>query len=243
MTDIHCHILPGIDDGSASMEESLAMARTAISSGVTAMAATPHFRGTQDSLAALPRIYARYQQLCQALSRARIPLELYPGAEILCLPETARLAKQKQLPTLGETDYVLAEFFFDETQAFMDEMLSHLGAQGYRPVVAHPERYEAVQRDPAIVERWFRRGCVIQLNKGSVLGAFGSRVQKTAAIFLNNGLAHLIASDAHGPQRRTTDMRLLRQRLEARYDEAYVRILLEENPRRLIHGQDMAPTE
>lgn len=243
MIDIHCHILPGFDDGSSDLGESLDMARIAVSSGVTAIAATPHFRGEEAGLSAMPKLYSRYQWLIQALSQANIPLELYPGAEILCLPETARLAKNRQLPTLGDTNYILVEFFFNESQAFMDQMLSFLQDQGYRPVVAHPERYEKIQQNPVITERWFRRGYVLQVNKGSVLGAFGPRVQQTAGFLLNNGLAHLIASDAHGTRRRTTDMRVLQQWLRDRYDERYVRILLEDNPWRLIRGQSMTPTE
>lgn len=243
MTDIHCHILPGVDDGAADMEEAIAMARIAAACGVTDLAATSHFRGIDEELGVLERFLRRVQQLQEQLDRRHIPLQLHPGAEILCLPETVELARERNLPTLGNTNYVLCEFFFDAPYGYMDQILSGIAAAGYKVIVAHPERYEAIMTDPRGAERWFRRGYVIQLNKGSPLGAFGGRVQQTARWLLDRGCVHLIASDAHSPRRRTTDLSLLREWLLERYMEAYVKILLEENPARVLKNQDMAPIE
>ena len=239
MIDIHCHILPGLDDGSADLDESLAMAQLAVASGVTEIVTTPHFRGDEEGLAVLGKLLSRYNRLETAIRRRKMPLRLHPGAEILCLPATPRLARQGQLPTLGNTNYLLVEFFFDETAEFMNNMLSQLAACGYRPVIAHPERYEAVQKTPQIVDAWFRTGYIIQANKGSPLGAFGSRVQQTAAGLLEAGLVHLFASDAHSISRRTTDMRPLRKWLTENCHPAYVQVLLQDNPTRLIRGEDM----
>ncbi len=241
MIDIHCHILPSFDDGSADLDESLAMAQIAATSGTRGIIATPHFRGEEASLAMLPKLLSRYRRLESALARTGIPVTLYPGAEVLCLPQTLRLARQHELPTLADTNYLLVEFYFEEPQAYMDDMLAALADCGYRIVVAHPERYAAVQRDPLIASGWFRRGYVLQLNKGSLLGAFGPKVHYTAATLLEDGLVHLIASDAHSIARRTTDMRPLRQWLSQECPEAYSRILLEENPRRLVSGETLLP--
>ncbi len=243
MIDIHCHILPDFDDGAADLAESLRMARDALISGVNGIIATPHFRGEEASLALLPEMMEKYDLLRRALKQARLPLAIWPGAEILCLPQTPRLGKQGKLPTLGDTDYLLCEFFFNESPLYMDEMLKTLHAYGYRIVVAHPERYDAIQRNPELIAKWFRAGYVLQLNKGSILGAFGPQVQQTAAAMLENGFVHLVASDAHGSGRRTTDMGPLRQKLLQKCPPAYVRVLLEENPLRLAKGQDMLPAE
>lgn len=239
MIDIHCHILPGFDDGSADLDESLAMAQLAYVSGTTEIVATPHFRGEEESLEQLGNLLSRYERMEKAFRRRGIPLTLHPGAEILCLPSTVRLARQKQLPTLGNTNYLLVEFFFDEAPEYMNTMLAQLAACGYRLVVAHPERYEAVQKDPGLVDNWFRTGYVIQVNKGSPLGAFGPRVQQAAAGLLEAGLVHLFASDAHSISRRTTDMRPLRKWLAENCHPEYIRVLLEENPARLIRGENM----
>ncbi len=241
MTDIHCHILPAFDDGSEDISESLAMARTAVESGVTCIVATPHFRGQREELASLNRLVARYRRLVQTLDRDGIPLTVLPGAEILCTPQTPELAREGALPTLGSSNYLLAEFFFDESLEFMDHMFSCFTENGYRVVIAHPERYEAVQEAPTTLVRWFRQGYVLQLNKGSLLGAFGPGPEQTAHWALEHGVAHIIASDAHSARRRTTEMAALRQYLLDICPEEYVRILLEENPVRLVNNQSIAP--
>ena len=241
MIDIHCHILPNFDDGAASLEESLAMARMAASSGVTGIVATPHFPGDAESFRRLGALMGRYQRLEQQIRQEGLNLKLFPGAEILCLPETPQLAAKKVLPTIGDTDYLLVEFNFGESQSYMNEMLEALAQAGYRPVVAHPERYRAVQMNLQLLRSWFDLGYVLQLNKGSVLGAFGGRVQQTGDQMLAEGLAHVIASDAHGTDRRTPHMGALMQWLDSHCEPEYVRILTQLNPARLIQGKDMVP--
>lgn len=243
MVDIHCHILHRFDDGSSSLEESLTMARMAVDSGVTDIVATPHFPGQASSLRRISRLMERFRELSQAIAREGIPLKLHPGAEILCMADTVDLAARKLLPTIGDTSYFLTEFYFDERFQHMDEMLRALSDAGYTPVVAHPERYETIQRDPLILDQWFRRGYVLQLNKGSVLGAFGSRVQRSANTILEAGLAHVIATDAHSASHRTTHMGPLKYWLADHLDAGYARILVEENPARLIRGETMVPAE
>ena len=241
MVDIHCHILPGVDDGAESLEEALEMARIAAACGVTDIATTSHFRGDGDEPGALELFARRCRLLEDALKKERIPLRLHLGAEILCLYETVNLARAGELPTISDTDYVLCEFFFDASYEYMDEILDAIAAEGYRPVIAHPERYGAIQRSPRRIQHWFRRGYVIQMNKGSVLGAFGGRVQDAALWLLDAGLVHVMASDAHSIRHRTTDLSRLRSWLQSRYADGYVQLLLEENPARLLRGEDMAP--
>lgn len=243
MVDIHCHILPDIDDGPETISQSLAMAQMAADCGVTRLAATPHFRGEAGSLPELERMYRRHRRLEEILRQERIPLQLHLGAEILCLPETVELARKRQLPTIGDTDYVLCEFFFDAPFGYMDEILEGIARAGYKIVVAHPERYDAIQQEPRFVHRWFRRGYVIQVNKGSALGAFGEKPRRAAVELLDTGFVHLIASDAHSPRHRTTDMSQVKNWLLDRYTPGYVRMLLEENPGRLLRGEDMVPVD
>ena len=243
MTDIHCHILPGFDDGAADMAEALNMIRMAEQCGVTDIAVTPHFMGESRSLGILNRMYVRFERLVHAVRTEGLNVRLYPGAEILCLPQTVELAREHFLPTLGNTDYVLCEFYFDTPFAEMDAILDGIAAQGYRVIVAHPERYESIQVDPRGVDLWFRKGFVIQLNKGSILGAFGYRIQKTAEWILNGGLAHVVASDAHSVSRRTTDLEPVRQHLLERYPPMYVQILTQYNPGRILRGLEMFPQE
>ena len=242
MVDIHCHILPEVDDGAWDMEAAVAMAKIARDSGVKKIITTPHFKGEPAALESVGLFLHQLRLLRSRLKREQVEVELLPGAEVLCVPQTMELAQVGRLPTLGTGRYVLTEFYFDASAGFMDETLHGLRQMGYLPVVAHPERYGAVQRDPELAAKWFHRGIVLQVNKGSVLGAFGPKVQQCAARILSEGLAHVIASDAHGSTRRTPHMDALHQWLQRNCTPWYAHVLTEENPRRLLQNQDMAPT-
>lgn len=241
MVDIHCHILPGVDDGAEDLTESLEMARMAVRCGITELAATPHFRGDYPDAKRRILLSQQFLQLESALKQEKIPLKLHLGAEILCTGQTVELAWAEQLPTLGDTRYVLCEFPFDAPGSYMSDILYGIAEAGFHPVVAHPERYAAIQQDPRRVQRWFSRGYVIQINKGSVLGAFGIRPQSIGQWLLENGSVHILASDAHSALRRTTDLSQLRSWLLKHYSRGYAQLLLEDNPRRLLQGMEMVP--
>lgn len=238
MVDIHCHILPYVDDGADSMEQALEMARMAVDSGVDTIIATPHCNlpHAEEHNYKSARLAQRFLQLRESVNQAGIPLSIYPGAEVLCTPDVPKLLEQGQLVTLAGTQYLLVEFFFDEDLAYMDDMLQAIASQGIIPVIAHPERYEAVQHTPFVVERWFAAGYIIQINKGSILGRLGQHAAIAADWILSQGLAHAVASDAHSSFMRTTHMAELRDYLESHYSIDYAQILLEENPRRILRG-------
>lgn len=236
MIDIHCHILPQVDDGAGSMADAIELAWMASDSGVTAIVATPHCNlpEPQQKNYASVELAQRFALLQQAVRQEGIPLSILPGAEVLCTPEVPELYSQGKLLTLAGSRYLLVEFFFDEDLDYMDGMLSDIAARGAVPVVAHPERYEAIQRNPQILQRWFADGYVIQLNKGSILGRLGRRAEKCADWILSRGLAHTVASDAHSPLARTTQMSELEHYLAQVCTPEYCRILLRGNPERII---------
>lgn len=239
MIDIHCHILPDLDDGAASLEEALEMARIAAYSGVTDIIATPHFRGEPESMDMKEDIERRYRELRDALNRWSIPIQLHQGAEVLCTPQTPALARQGLLPTLGDTRYVLMEFYFNESYGFMDTCLQKVAACDYIPVVAHPERYDTFQWDPELLRPWVDQGYVLQVNKGSVLGSLGYRAEQAAHELLELGLVHLFASDAHRCTTRTPHMEGLRRWAEEFCDPECAHILLTENPGKILSGQSI----
>ena len=241
LIDLHSHILPQVDDGAANLSEALHMAEMAAVSGVTHMVCTPHFRGEMQSLRTLPEIARQFTLLKQAVGGAKLPLTLSCAAEILCTPDTVDMAAAHRLPTLDGKRYLLTEFYFDESPQYMNACLSGLAQLHYTPVIAHPERYDALQRDAHLAEYWFRHGYLLQLNKGSILGAFGSRVQHTAHRLLADGAAHLVASDAHHAHVRTPDMTSLTRWLRSHCNPAYAEILLLRNPRRILDGRPPVP--
>lgn len=238
MIDLHCHILPGIDDGAASLEESCLMARLAADSGVTDIAATPHCNipGRAGNYLS-DQLRDQFLTLAWLIKAQNIPIRLHAGAEVFATPDLPRLIRERKLLTLGSSRYLLVEFAFRESLSFAQQTLDAIQREGLVPIVAHPERYLFVQDDPRCLLRWVQAGVGLQLNKGSPLGAFGRRAQHTAHWCLSEGCVHLIGSDAHSPYHRTP-------RLSDAWDcvadcttpEA-ADFLLQENPARILRDQ------
>lgn len=241
MIDIHCHILPNFDDGSSEIRESIEMAAIACDSGITDIVCTPHVRcGDDNPVNVMSDIKALYDSLVSAVNDAEIPIRLHMGAEILLLPGTTTFIERKLLPSIAGGDYILVEFPFDAPSEYILSMLKKVKAAGYRPIIAHPERYSVSRREPGLLPELFDRGYILQINKGSILGSFGSRIRATAIEMLDHGLCHVIASDAHSMQSRTPDMRRVLEFLSDRYDPEYIALLLDENPQRIIESRDVA---
>jgi protein-tyrosine phosphatase len=178
-----------------------------------------------------------YGELKKILATEVPELTLHLGAEILCLPQTEELADAHRLPTLAGTDYVLTEFYFDETFTFMDSALEQITKNGYRIVVAHPERYMVFQRRPELLEKWADKGYVLQMNKGSILGLFGSRVRQAAHEILGRGLVHLVASDGHSCTQRTPHMGKIDSWAQRYCTASYAKMLLTDNPGHILRGE------
>lgn len=238
MIDIHSHILPGVDDGAADMQETLEMIKMAADSGVTAMVATPHCNlpGAYNNY--LGREYKeQFRQVSDAVRRAGLPVQILPGAEVFATWDLAKLIRQGRILTLNGGRYLLIEFSFEEDPQFADDVLQQVEELGVRPVIAHAERYEFVQEIPEIVYEWRKKGCLIQVNKGSVTGRFGRRAQAAAEKMLDDGLVSVIASDAHNPRRRTPYLLDAYEELKKRYSSRYLQMLFEENPRRICENK------
>lgn len=229
MIDLHSHILPELDDGSQSLQESLAMARMAVDSGVTAMTATPH---CADDRAA--EVYEAWKLLRQALKETRIPLKLFLGMEIFGTEDTLKLLQEGKLFTMNGSRYPLIEFSFHSDGDRETRILRSLCKAGLRPVIAHPERYFFVQYDPELLNRWYRMGCLMQVNRGSLLGRFGTHAQELAEELIARNFAAVVASDAHSPQIRTTWMADVRTLISQEFSRARARTLLLDNPIRII---------
>ena len=238
MIDLHSHILPGQDDGAQSLEAALAMARMAVDSGVTAMAATPHCAGDHTR-----EVYAAWRLLKEALEENEIPMKLFLGMEIYGTPETARMLREKQLFTLNDSRYPLIEFSFRSDGLEETRILHSVCKAGFRPVVAHPERYSYVQQDPRLVDRWVRMGCLIQVNRGSLLGRFGHRAQSLGFALVERGFATVVASDAHSPRVRTPWLADVEQLLSEEIAPKCADLLLRENPRKILKDEEIRSAE
>lgn len=240
MIDLHTHILPGLDDGSPDLETSVLMAAVAAESGVTHLVATPHSnqRGAFENYTS-PALQVRFDCLCTAVREAGIPLELSLGMEIFGTGDVLQLLHDGRLLTLGGGRYLLIEFGFHEDPLRIERLLDALLADGYWPVVAHPERYYGLQRMPNYLFDWANRGIVLQVNKGSLFGRFGRGAQALAAAMLERGLVGCVASDAHGPDVRTPDLAGAWDYLAERCSEELARCLLEDNPGRILRSEPL----
>lgn len=241
MIDIHTHILPGIDDGAADIYDSIEMAALARDNGTTAIVATPHCN--------LPGMYTNYfgkeyrhvfHRTKEILMQEVPEITLLAGMEVFATEDVPRLLTEGKIFPINRTRYILIEFDFEEEPEFADEILRKVKEVRAKPLVAHAERYEFVQDDPEIVYNWKRRGYEIQVNKGSFMGRFGQRAQRTAFELLNHNLITAVASDAHSPVRRTTCMADAYDELSGGYPAEYLDTLFTKNPRSICNGQETA---
>ena len=228
MIDIHTHILPGVDDGSPDLTDSLLMADLAAEGGTSVVIATPHSHvHREDPGGHLLRIRESFQRLSEAVSERNIPVELLLGMEIFCAGDLLEGLENGWFIPMCGTDRYLIEFRFgaprSECRAHIDTVLEFGGI----PVIAHPERYECIQKDPEEAKRWMRRGCRLQINKGSVFGSFGRASRRTALLLLDNRLVTYVGSDAHSPYRRTTYMGDIRDFLSEEYSPGTAAELLQ----------------
>lgn len=236
MIDLHCHILPGVDDGSDSLQSSLDMAEQAVSSGVRVICATPHF-GPANGSEARSEILEAFRLLRSALAKEQIPLKIALGMELFSGEGVTELNKQNLLLPINSSRFLMTEFDFGISSEQAEVYLALHESNGYIPVVAHPERYSFVQRDPLVLLDWIRQGRVIQLNNGSFFGMFGARAKDAAMIAMREGWVHLIASDAHSPHRRTTSFVEISRFLEEATFPELADLVLRKNPERILLGK------
>jgi len=197
MIDLHCHILPDIDDGPDDIGEALAMARLAEADGVQQIAATPHF--TDDYWPEPEAVRARLEGLRRRLAEEGRRVQVLPGGEVFLEADVPARAAAGMLPTLNGGPYVLVELpmYSPSLPNHAELVLTQLQAFGLRPIIAHPERCTALRHDPGLLETLVRRGLLAQLNAGSLSGAYGLEVRRAARELLRRRLVHIIASDGH----------------------------------------------
>jgi protein-tyrosine phosphatase len=199
--DLHCHLLPGIDDGPGTMEESLVMARAFVDAGTTRVAVTPHV--SWDYPHVTPELITTgVRGLRDALDAAGVPLEIVPGAEIALSRAGDLEAETLRSLTLGDGPWLLVEPPFSPSIAGIEAVIDSLLLGGHRLLLAHPERSPSLAREPERLRPYVDAGMLCQITTSSLTGDFGRTVQKAARQMIDGGLAHVLASDAHNVTRR-----------------------------------------
>jgi protein-tyrosine phosphatase len=200
MIDLHCHVLPGIDDGPDTLDGSLALARAAAAAGTRTILATPHvspeYRNTARRIAGL------LAEVNAAIAVEGLPLEVLAGAEVAASRIADMDPDELSALTLGDGSWLLVECPLGQSAAGFDTIVLYLKERGYSILLAHPERCPAFQRDPQMLRSLVDAGMLTSVTAGSLIGRFGKHVQRFAAELAAAGLLHNVASDAHDATRR-----------------------------------------
>lgn len=236
MIDIHCHILPGLDDGAVDLAMSLQMARALISDGVEAVICTPHIlpglyhnRGVQ--------IQAAVASLCARLANEGLRLELYTGADAHITVDFVAKLTAREIPTLAGSRYVLIELPQHVEPKLIRQFFFQLRVAGYVPVLSHPERMPWIADQYRTINDLMKSGVWLQLTAGSLLGEFGRDAKYWSERILDDGIAHVIATDAHDNRRRPPNLRLGRDAAAKRVGDIEAEKLVKGRPSAMLYNE------
>lgn len=232
MIDLHCHYLPGVDDGAETLGEGLRLAAAAVANGIEGAVLTPHVHpGRYENT--LSALRPHFEAFGRALSEAGIPLEIRLGCELRLSAESIQLLTLDEVPMLGfwgREPVVLLEFPHETVPVGAERAVEHLRARGYRPMIAHPERNKTLIRDPLRLRPFIELDCLAQLTAASVCGYFGAALQRTAFVMLEQGWITVVASDAHSLEYRPPVMAQAGEALAVRYGSDVAHRLTVETP-------------
>lgn len=235
MVDLHCHILPGFDDGAKTIEDSLAMAEDAIKDGISHVVATPH--ANSDYAFEFSKVRAARDELSKRLDGR---LTLATGCDFHLSPENlAALRREAAAFCINQKDCLLVEFNEFAIPPSMDHALHELQLAGLRPIITHPERNGILRARPERLRKWIQLGCYAQVTAGSLTGVFGPGSQEDAWSWIANGLVHFISSDAHNTTRRPLKLKFAYDAVAEQFGEARARALLLENPLAAFEGRPL----
>ncbi len=235
MVDIHCHLLPGLDDGPGSLELALEMAEMAIADGTTHIVATPHANARYPFV---PELVHRRQQEMQACLGGR--LTLATGCDFhLSYENLQDIRRQPEKYAINQKSYLLVEFADYAIPPRIDETLHELQMARLQPVITHPERNALLRARANRLDQWIHRGCSVQVTALSLLGGFGPRAQRAAEVWLDTGRIHFVASDAHNTTSRPPQLRQAFDKVAERRGAEVAQALFHDNPLAALEGRTL----
>lgn len=205
MVDIHCHILPEIDDGAQNLEESIQMAKAAVQEGITKVVASPHhytsrFHNPKEEI--VPKVAL----LNKELQNRNIPLEILVGQEVRINGDWISEYENNQIATINDNIYVLIEFPANHVPRYAEQLFYGIQMTGLIPIIVHPERNSQIVEQPEKLYRLIEKGAISQITAASVAGYFGKSIQKFSLQLIEANLTHVVASDAHNTTNRSFKM-------------------------------------
>ena len=197
LVDIHCHILPGIDDGSKNWDTSIKLAKAAVKDGVTHAICTPHtlngrYTNHKDDIIWLTDLYQ------QKLDEAKIPLTVFPGQEVRLSGDLIDALDQDDILFCDEDGtYMLLEFPSDDVPTYAQDTIFKVMQRGITPIIVHPERNKKILEEPTVLQELIEQGCLVQITASSYIGTFGKKIEEISRKFIEAGQCACFASDAH----------------------------------------------
>ncbi len=238
MIDLHCHLLPGVDDGSKSMDISLKLANDAVGDGIDYALLTPHhMNGVY--LNHKKGVIQQTQDFQVELDRHKIPLKVFPGQEVRINGDLLTALDQDDILFANEGgQYLMLEFPDDDIPNYTSNMIYELMQRGIIPVIVHPERNTKIMKQPDILYDLLNKGCLSQITAGSYVGIFGHKVQKFSKQLIQSGQVYIFASDAHNLPNRKYEMTNAFAKLGNEFGNDYVS-KFNENAKRIINGDNI----
>lgn len=235
MIDIHCHILPGVDDGAETMEDALEMAKAAVREGIKQIIVTPHHkRSHYDN----PRVIVtqKVAEMNSVLINEGIPLKLSIGQEVRIFGDLLEEYEHGEIATLNDQNYLLIEFPSNHVPSYAEQLFYELQLKGLIPVIAHPERNQQMIEQPDKLYSLIEKGAISQVTAASLTGAFGKKIQQFSFQLIEANLTHVIASDAHNTHSRGFKMAEAMDLIEKKYGQDYLYLFLE-NAEYMLDGK------
>ena len=229
--DIHCHILTGVDDGAKNMDIALALIEKEIEAGVETIILTPHFRKEMFE-PDMEDIWNAYDELLYETRYKNI--RLYLGCEFHANMEMVETLDNDLRPTLADSRYVLTEFAHNSTRAFMKERADALLMSGYRPIIAHIERYRATRKDFDLIEDLIEMGCEVQVNADAIIGRDGLGAQRFCKKLMQEDMLHYVGSDTHNLRGRAPHLGECCEYLKKHMGRLYTNRCRRDNPSKIV---------
>ena len=236
MIDIHTHILPSIDDGSRSVDETFNLLKEAHEAGFTTIVSTSHyFLGHYEAEEKVRKSYI--DAISEKLPEVIPNLQICVGSEIYVTNEIVSLIEEHKASTINSTNYVLFELPFEHQETNLKDIIYKLLGHNYIPIIAHPERYKYVQKDPNILQDLIEIGVLFQSNLASIIGWYGKETKKTVKQLLENNFIHFLASDVHRQETIYPQIPAILNELKEILSEEKIEELTTTNPSLMLSGE------
>ncbi len=220
IADIHCHVLPAVDDGSHSIEETLQMLAIAQEEGITHMVLTPHYKAHRRRYRRR-ELEAIFADLKQQVEEQGIPIRLYLGNEVLFYSDIEEAVERGSIITMNGSPHMLVEFMPEDDFSYIRNGLQLISSLDYIPVLAHVERYRCIVKKPALAEQLVSQGIKLQLNAGSITGSLGFGVKSFCHKLLKAKLISYVATDAHSANSRAPRIKACYEHIAKKYGSTY----------------------